>query len=568
MKVNRLISDKLNKEAFSDNYLKPMVLVLLSIVLFFTGLSIRSLWGSEGRWAEIVREMINSGNYFLPAINGTVYFDKPLLSYWIILPFSLEGVVTELSSRIPSAISGIGVILLTFITGRRIFNTMTGMISAMLLLTSVMFVLWSRTASAEMLNVFMIWLAFLIFLIGNSGGGLIYIVLLYIIGAIAAFCKGPVAPAVIFTSIGFYSIIHLVINLREQGFTGTAFKKGFSSEFHWIFSWKGFLGLLAGLAVFAGLLLAPVILTGSWQSVDLMWRENVLRFFHPFDHIEPPYTYLKYIPLFSAPWTFLLLASIWEVKSWKRDRFSTWIISIAVAIFIFFTSSGSRRSYYILPILPALTIITGKAIADWCSMIDFHGKRIIQTAALLTSLLLVLSGVGLLSAYFYKEIPRHVSQLTVGVFAIIGATASFIFFMRKKPFKGFMILFSFIFIVELWAFTIGMEVAENKRTLRPFAQKTAARLQHVSDNKIVLYQVGDSALIFYLKRNPLKNIDSLKEIKEFTYKNPDGFIITNLSALPTFQGEKYLEKAVPVIVEKPVLSRRDDPLALFAISGK
>jgi 4-amino-4-deoxy-L-arabinose transferase-like glycosyltransferase len=553
---------------FNNIWIQLIILILLSIILLFTGLSIRSLWGSEGRWAEIAREMIMSGNYFLPTINGKVYFDKPLLSYWIILPFSLKGLVTELSSRIPSAISGIGVILLTFIIGLRLFNSMVGIISAMLLSTSVMFVLWSRSASAEILNLFVIWLVFLIFLIANYRGSLIYIVMIYIVSAIASFCKGPVAPAVIFTSIGFYSTIELLINLRKKGFTRIVFKEGFSSEFIWIFSWKGLLGLLAGFAFFTGLLMVPVLLTGSWQSVELMWRENVLRFFRPFDHIEPFYTYLKYIPLFYAPWTFFLIASIIGIKDWEYDRFSRWIIIIAVAIFIFFTSSGSRRSYYILPILPALAIMTGKTMVDWFNMKNPFQKRTIHTAALLTSMLPALAGIGLLIAYFRIEIPHDVSQLPLGAFAIIGAAASLILFVRNKPLKGFVMLFSLIFIIELWTFTIGMAAAESKRTLRSFAQKTAARLQYVSDNKIALYQVEDSALIFYLQKKPLINFNNPTEAKEFIYKTHDGFIIANISALPAFQREKYLEKMVPVIIEKPVPKDDDTYLALFALSDK
>jgi 4-amino-4-deoxy-L-arabinose transferase-like glycosyltransferase len=568
MKVNIFNIDKINKVQFDNSWMNFIVLILLSSILLFTGLSTRSLWGSEGRWAEIAREMIMSGNYFLPTINGKVYFDKPLLSYLMILPFSFKGVVTELSSRIPSAISGIGVIILTFIIGRRLFNSMVGMISAMLLLTSFMFVLWSRTASAEILNLFMIWLAFLIFVIDNYRGRLIYIVLIYIIGAIAAFCKGLVAPAVIFISLGFYSTIELLINIRKKRLIWMAFKEGFSSEFYWIFSFKGFMGLFSGFTLFAGLLLVPVVLTGSWQSVELMWRENVLRFFRPFDHIEPIYTYLKYIPLFSAPWTFFLFASFREIKGWENDRFSRWIIIIAVAIFIFFTSSGSRRSYYILPILPALAIITGKAVTDWSNATDPLRKQIIHAAALLTSMLLALAGIGLFLAYFYNGIPRHVSQLALGAFAVTGATASFILFVQKKPFKGFMVLFSFIFIVELWAFTIGMATAETGRTLRPFAQRTAARLQYVSDNKIAIYQVEDSVFVFYLKRSPLIYLSNPRDAKEFMHKNPDGFIISNLSAQPAFQRDEYLKKAVPILIEKPVLNKEDDPLALFAFSGK
>jgi len=567
VKANQYINHILNKIKFSNSWTLPIVLILLSAILLLTGLSIRSLWGSEGRWAEIVREMILSGNYFLPTINGKVYFDKPLLSYWLILPFSTNGIVTEASSRIPSAISGIGVILLTFLISRRLFGSKTGTISAMLLSTSIMFVMWSRTASAEILNLFMIWLAFLIFLSSNYNGSLISIVLLYIVGAIASFCKGPVAPAVIFISIGFYSAIGLLINLKGKGFTYITFKEGLSSEFFWIFSWKGLLGLFTGLAFFAGLLLVPVVLTGSWQSVELMWRENILRFFHPFDHIEPIYIYLKYIPIFFAPWTFFLLASICGIKSWERDRFNRWIILIAFAIFTFFTSSGSRRSYYIMPILPALAIITGKTLKDWFTMKDSPQKKIIHAAALLTSTLLALAGVGLIFAYFHNEIPHHMSQLALGAFAIAGAVMSFILFIRIKPFKGLIILFAVVFIVELWVFTIGMAVTEHKRTLRPFSQKAAAYIKKVSDNKIALYRVEDSALIFYLKRNPLIYLNNPEEVKKFLYENPDGFIISNSSIMPIFQHKQYSGKMVPVIVEKPVLDKEDDSLTLFAISG-
>ncbi len=568
MNIDKLNPDKTDREKIINRWIGPVSLILLSTVMLFTGLSIRSLWGSEGRWAEIAREMIMSGNYFLPTINGNVYFDKPLLSYWLILPFSLQGVVTEFSSRLPSAISGIGVILITFMMGSRLFNKMTGILSAMILSTTVMFILWSRTASAEMLNVFMIWLALLIFFTDNRRGNPIHIFLLYIIGAVAAFCKGPVAPAVIFISIGFYSTAELFINLKNKGFTCASFKERFYSEFYWIYSWKGLAGLLTGLTFFTGFLLAPVVLTGSWQSVELMWRENILRFLKPFDHIEPFYIYLKYIPLFSAPWTLFLIASIMELKKWEYSRLTRCIVIIAISIFIFFTSSGSRRSYYILPIMPSLAIITGKVLSDWLDSENPVRKKLIDMAAILTAILVALAGTGLLLAYFHTGIPRHISQLALGTTTIAAAAISFRLLLKQKQFRGFLTLFSMIFIIELWAFTIGMAVAENNRTLLPFAKKTALQLQHVDDSKIAIYQLGDSALIFYLKRKPLKYYDNLAALKDFIHKNPDGFIIAELNTISSFQSENSLGTLIPIIIEKPVLKKKDDPIALFAVSSK
>ncbi|MDD5698229.1 MAG: hypothetical protein PHH77_06385, partial [Victivallaceae bacterium] len=73
----------------SENYQKPdwgyWTLGFAAALALFWGLGHYALWGSEDRWAEIAREMMLYKDYFHPAINGQVYFDKPLLSYWLIV---------------------------------------------------------------------------------------------------------------------------------------------------------------------------------------------------------------------------------------------------------------------------------------------------------------------------------------------------------------------------------------------------------------------------------------------------------------------------------------------------
>src|SRR5262249_49762572 len=60
---------------------QALAVLLLAASLFLIKLGDRSLWGSEGRWSEVTREMQLTQNYFWPTINGRVYYDKPLLSY-------------------------------------------------------------------------------------------------------------------------------------------------------------------------------------------------------------------------------------------------------------------------------------------------------------------------------------------------------------------------------------------------------------------------------------------------------------------------------------------------------
>ena len=56
----------------------------LAVIMLFLNLGSDGLRGSEGRWADVVRLMILNDDYLHPMINYEAYFDKPLVSYWLI----------------------------------------------------------------------------------------------------------------------------------------------------------------------------------------------------------------------------------------------------------------------------------------------------------------------------------------------------------------------------------------------------------------------------------------------------------------------------------------------------
>src|SRR6202046_3041466 len=76
--------------------LEELVILVLTAILYFARIGARALWSSEFRWAEIAREMLLTHNYFWPTINGHVYYDKPLGSYWLVLFLTpVKGGLTE-----------------------------------------------------------------------------------------------------------------------------------------------------------------------------------------------------------------------------------------------------------------------------------------------------------------------------------------------------------------------------------------------------------------------------------------------------------------------------------------
>src|SRR5262245_22342093 len=63
---------------------RDLLLVLAAALLFGAALGRRALWEpDEARYAEIPREMLASGDFVTPRLNGILYFEKPPLLYWL-----------------------------------------------------------------------------------------------------------------------------------------------------------------------------------------------------------------------------------------------------------------------------------------------------------------------------------------------------------------------------------------------------------------------------------------------------------------------------------------------------
>jgi 4-amino-4-deoxy-L-arabinose transferase-like glycosyltransferase len=327
------------------------LLLGFSAFILFANLGLTPLWGSEGRWAVIARSMLRSGDLLLPTLGIHDYWDKPLFSYWQILPFaSINGDVSEFTARFPSAVWALVMLLLTHRLAKKWFGEQTALLSVGTLATSYSFVFWGRNAQVEMTNAAMILLCLWYFIKHKSDKGHKWVYLLGILMAVGANMKGLTLYAVPIFSILLLSVIK------------------------WEWSWMPPLKVLApasllSIAVYFAVPVMASVHGATWEPLRWIWYENVLRFFGQYDHKSPFYTYFVKIFYLAAPWSFVLPFAIIKFLRGVRRHLSQIPEALILfgAIFIFFTLSGSRRPYYLLPILPFAAILVADMLREFAA---------------------------------------------------------------------------------------------------------------------------------------------------------------------------------------------------------
>ena len=84
--------------------------VLLFAAFWFGNLEFRDLADpDEGRYAEIPREMLESGDFVVPRLHDRVYREKPPVFFWASAALDALGVPLTVSPRLVSVLSAPGV---------------------------------------------------------------------------------------------------------------------------------------------------------------------------------------------------------------------------------------------------------------------------------------------------------------------------------------------------------------------------------------------------------------------------------------------------------------------------
>jgi 4-amino-4-deoxy-L-arabinose transferase-like glycosyltransferase len=318
--------------------------------LLFIRLGASPLWTHEGRSAAICLEMARSGDYFHPRLFGEPYQDKPPLMYWLMIGSGrLLGGLSDMAMRLPSALAGLLAIACTIHLGRLLVGREGGFWAGWILASSVFFIFWARIAGPDMLNLAGTIAAVTWYFDRRDRPGFMSYLVFFLILAVTCLAKGLIGAAI----PALVLIPDLLARPRWRAHLRPSL----------------FLAALPAAAIY----LLPFLLSalfggdgGGGSGLALVFRENIVRFFAPFDHrADPFYAYGKFFPMYFLPWTLVLPFAIWRVLRHRKSmtpeaRWPSWAVLL---VFVFLSASLSRRSYYILPILPFAALMVGEWVA-------------------------------------------------------------------------------------------------------------------------------------------------------------------------------------------------------------
>ncbi len=320
-------------------------LLLLGGLFLFWGLGNGKLWDrDETTYAEVVREMMQTGDWVVPMYGGELLAHKPVLPYWAMIVGGWLFGMSEFGMRFFSAISGLACVLVVFALGRRMYGPKTGFLAGLILLSSLFFLVVCRSALMDAhLTLFVtcalwgFWEA-----LRNPDDSLLWMLFCGAATGLAVLAKGPLGLLIVGMA-GFFTLAG-------------------ARKFHLVPKLHPLPALTIFLLVASSWYVAITWKTG-WDFLrDFIIRENLEKVFRPtLGHGGPIWYYLPVLLLAFLPWSMFLpwaLGSIWK-REWKEKAF---LLSWTVAPFVFFSLLSTKLPHYILPIFPALALITARAL--------------------------------------------------------------------------------------------------------------------------------------------------------------------------------------------------------------
>lgn len=387
---------------------QPWWFVAAVLLLFFGLLGTRALnEPDEGRYAEIAREMVETGNWLVPHIWYVPHLDKPPFTYWAVaVSLSIFG-VNEWAVRLPLALAGLSAAWATFLFVRSLAGAAAARWSVLLLGTSTLYWVMARMLTTDIfLTQFIAWAVYCFWQswrsldgmeegmgnrkweigkageeseeadpVGDARAGAARRSFGWQLAAWAAMAggfltKGPIALVIPLAAFGALLWWRREVRpaVPAEDFTLAPFG---AFRWWWSFSMNPRLsillfGALAGVPLFAALALPWFLMV--WESVphafEFMVKGQVVGHAVQAAAKNRAQPFWFFVPVLLGgflPWT-LLLRWLWRRAHWRSLDARTqeaWVVLSVWAgfTFVLFSVNSAKLMHYILPLFPALAAL-------------------------------------------------------------------------------------------------------------------------------------------------------------------------------------------------------------------
>jgi 4-amino-4-deoxy-L-arabinose transferase-like glycosyltransferase len=392
---------------------KAIALALAAGAIVSIRLDVPAFFDNEGRYAAVAREMFLSGDYVTPRMDGTLFLNKPPLTYWLAaLTYHLAGLSEW--ARLVSVVGGMVMVFATCRLGAVLWGERAGLLAGFALVTTVGFSLESRILRPDMTMAASVATALLCWAHVMRGRER------WIWGFWAALGVGMLAKG--FVPVALVGMPVALLTFRDWGWRGV---------------WR--VRPLLGIAILAAIVL-PWHVAVSLQHRGFAWdyvvNQHLLFFLDkklPRDSEgDPLFAFLGAFLFRTTPWVILLPITVREgFRGFRRPatpeaRGTAFAWAWVVTLVGFFSLAPSRLEHYTVPVMPAVALLAARAceraVAGTLPDVAWRWIQAVAATAALGGVFLLTVGRAYLGRiYWMTDFPALLSLVAPAGVLLLGA---------------------------------------------------------------------------------------------------------------------------------------------------
>jgi 4-amino-4-deoxy-L-arabinose transferase-like glycosyltransferase len=398
---------------------KILLLTLLCGLFFFLGNNIIALTNpDEVFYVGTAKEMAQHGTWTVPYLFGQPQFEKPILTYWLLRAGLIIFGDTPFGARFfPALFALFGVLATYWLASLGFGNRRKGFFSAVILMSSFLYVGLARTVFTDMIFSVLITLSLAAFFWAyqRPRWKSLGLILFYFLSALAVLAKGPLGVVIPFVAV----LIFLVMR-RESRF---------------LFCWPTVVGITLFLLVSLPWYVLMLQHYGQGFIQEFYYNDHLRRIVEAEHGSNDTWYFYPATMLFGLfPWTIFLGAALVSLVRNFLEKRKTLVIHHflfiwVIVVFAIFQAAHSKLVSYVFPFFPALAILAGDYLED---RLRRSGGKLVPLFYVTAAFFFVLPLTLLVGIRAYPVYLPPIKVVLLFVFATLALVIGLIFLIKQR----------------------------------------------------------------------------------------------------------------------------------------